>query len=400
MSSGLWMLLVVGLGWWSYAPHLYDPPDEFDERQYVLMMAPLTPHDLGRWCTTPYETFPYFRPLGFLSMYVDRLLWNRPSLRYLPDGRPDRSDLERQTRDPYVAFPYRLGNLMVYIAGCIAFGLMLGRMGRSRLLAAIGGAVYALAPHNRLTALYYPERFILLVALFWFSSAYCYLGRFEGPTALRSRGVWSVILFALSLGAKEHAVILPVLLAAWTAVLKPRDQWLRAVAPLVGMVAVLGVYLLVRYEVRGYFYRDDMLATGALPRFWKLPLRFMAEPLVGIAQGVLVLWPLPWSLLTFGAWRGLLSVAAFVGSAWLLVGRQWRLLACFLLWLPIVYAPVLHAYAFDMLRFKLHLPGAAMPALTAVSLWQWIVLAREWGWPARAALGLAIVIMMSTWVPT
>jgi len=166
------------------------------------------------------------------------------------------------------------------------------------------------------------------------------------------------------------------------------------------MGAVLGVYLLVRYEVRGYFYRDDMLATGALPRFWRLPLRFMTEPLVAVAQGLLALWPLPWSLLTFGAWRGLLSAVAFVGSTWLLVRSRCRLLACFLLWLPIVYAPVLHAYAFDMLRFKLHLPGAALPALTAVSLWQWIVLAREWNWLARAALGFAMAIVMSTWLTT
>jgi len=158
----LWAAAVAGVALAVYGPHLYTRPDGFDESTYIRLLGPLGWRDTGRWCTSEGQNFPYFRPLGFLSLLIDRQVWDRPHVRYRPDGSLDADDLERQVLDPVVAFPYRLTNLVIFAGSCVAFGLMLGRLGSSRLLGALAGLVYAAAPDNRITVLYYPERFILL----------------------------------------------------------------------------------------------------------------------------------------------------------------------------------------------------------------------------------------------
>ncbi|MBM3471842.1 MAG: hypothetical protein FJX75_01050 [Armatimonadetes bacterium] len=387
----LWAAAVVGLAFAIYGPRLYSRPDGFDESVYIRQLGPLNWDDLGRWCTSAGTSYPCFRPLGFLSLFIDRALWDRPHVRYGADGSLDTEDLERQAHDPTVAFPYRLTNLFVFAASCVAFGLMLGRLGCSRALGAVAGLIYAAAPENRITVLYYPERFILLVALCGYLSAYLFLGWVADPAAPRRRAVLSVALLAPALLAKEHALVLPALLVAWMVLTRPRSEWRRSIWPLLGMCVVVALYLAWRFEVRGFFFNQDMAAMIHRPRFWYLPVRFMLVTPWTATWGLPSMPPSGWVVLTPSFWDALLHAGAFWGSAYVLVRGQWRLVACFVAWMAIMYAPIAHAYTYDLFPYKLYLPGAGAPAIAALAVWEWSRAVTRWQRPYR----LVFVVLMA-----
>ncbi len=396
-ATGLWVVAVLVMSAMAHGPALCRLPDRFDESQYIRMMAPLGWRDLGRWCITPYETFPYFRPLGFLSLFVDRMVWGRPSLRHLPDGSVDLADLERQAYSSFPAFPYRLTNLVVFTAASLAFGMMMGRLGRSRTLGGLAGLAYVVAPENRLTVVYYPERFILLVALFSFLAVYAFFGQFGPSPGPRWRGYLCVPLFAAALLSKEHALVLPVILVVWMLLLVPRVEWRRAAGPLLAMGVVVALYLAWRFGARGFFFRDDIAGAARLARFRLLPIRFMVAIPWATLNPALCWDASPWMLLTGRLWHDVFHLAAFWGSAYLLLRRRCALLVCLLAWVPIMYLPVAHAYAFDLFPYKLYLPNAAPAAIGALAVWQWGQVALAQPWPYRLLIGVALGCLILWW---
>jgi hypothetical protein len=394
----LWAIAVFLLAFAVYAPKLHTPPDGYDETAYLYMLSAMSWRSAGPWCIWPYETFPYFRPLGFASLALDRLTWGRPHVHYLPNGQVDTADVWRQGHDWRAAFPYRLTNLLIYAAGCVAFGLMVGQLGRSRALGFIAGPAYALSPQNRITVLYYPERFILLVALFSFLAVFLFLRRLSAGTGGRREAVLSVALFAAALASKEHAIVVPVLLALWALLLAPRTEWRKAIAPLAGMAGVLVAYLSIRYEVLGFFFRNDMANVATWSRFRTLPVEIILGAPWGTVQPFPCFPPTGYLLLTSTFWSAVIAFAAFWGSAYILLRRQWRLLVAFALWMPLMYAPIAHAYAFDLFPYKLYLPNASYPLLMSLALWQWGIVAQRQPWRLRLLVILGMAYVAITWL--
>jgi len=210
--------------------------------------------------------------------------------------------------------------------------------------------------------------------------------------------VLSAALLAPALLAKEHALVLPALLVAWMVLTRPPSEWKRAIWPLLGMGVVVVLYLAWRFEVRGFFFREDMAAVVHRRRFWTLPIRFMLGKPWGATSGLLTMPLSGWMLLMPQTGDMLLHAMAFWGSAYLLVRRQWRLLACCVVWMGIMYVPIAHAYAFDLFPYKLYLPSAGIAMIAALAIWDWSHVVAGWERPYRWAFVALMAYVVHRWL--
>jgi len=106
----------------------------------------------------------------------------------------------------------------------------------------------------------------------------------------------------------------------------------------------------------------------------------------------------PWAVLTPNFWSALFRLTVFWGTAYVLIRRQWRLLAAIVVWMAAMYVPIAHAYAFDLFPYKLHLPNAAFPLMAALALWQWGALATKQDWRTGLPLLVAMGYVAVRWI--
>jgi hypothetical protein len=194
----------------------------------------------------------------------------------------------------------------------------------------------------------------LWVALFVVGALACYAHeRRRGvmrPTAL----VCIALCFALSLGFKEHALILPALLIALELIVlrplfgAPADGWLRVRALHYALFTTAVLWFLLQASIVGgvsaglphaalvgrTMGERAWIMLGLVPEFVRLflwPARLYAD----YAPQLITLRPTPsWAHLVGAAW--LAGWLAIVVASW----RRWPILAMGLVWLPISLALV------------------------------------------------------------
>ncbi|MCO4763486.1 MAG: hypothetical protein KC502_18360 [Myxococcales bacterium] len=247
----------------------------------------------------------YWRPITATTWAVDRAIWGL---------------------NP---FGYHLGNNLIHGLVSLLMMLLVGRLTRSTLAAAIAGLAFAVHPIHSEAVNLVTYRTELLCAL-WCLLA---LAIRAGPTAVRWQGPVIATCYALGLGSKEMAVTLPGWLflvdlarsqssgfSAITAVL--RAHW-RFYAGLTGVLI-------------GYLALRVVLLTGhSLPFFGVLSPMQTAASVLKIANfyvGMLV-WPWPlnpfWDLTTLRPALSLLDPEALAGLvvvilSWTGAAMLWR----------------------------------------------------------------------------
>jgi hypothetical protein len=398
LLRALWVLAIVLVAVTGYWHALWHPSDGYDETYYIRRVACVNWDNVFAYCMQPEPgVFPYFRPLGFLSLYLDRVVWGRPAPRIMADGRIDEADLDRQAADPAVSAPFRVDNLLVFIASCLALGLMVQQVSGRRSLGMLTGVLYAASPDNAIVVPYYPDRFVVLCALFSFE-AIALTFRWAGDGGRWWHAALAAGAFGLALLCKEHAGIVPAIIGVWAALLLPRRRWWRVLVVLLAMGGVLGPYLLVRVHVLGYLVPPFLREAGHRPWFWTLPVRFVfGAPWMPI-QSVVLMQRSGWALLTADPWARAWALVAFWSSAYVIVRRQWRLTAAFFAWMLLMYAPIAHAYAYDFFPYKLYLPSSATSLFAALIVLEWWEIA----WHRRRWQQLAVLTgtaySLWTWV--
>ncbi len=385
-----WVLLIVGLSLYKYAGRLQRAPDGLDESSILRQVAPLTPLQVAKHFVKPEVQWDYYRPLGILSLYLDRVVWDRPHVTRRADGNVDWSDFERQLDLPETAFPYRLTDTIIHILTSIAFGFMMGQVARSRPVGLVAGLIYAGAPINATVVTWYPARFSGLCAPFLFLSVLFFFRQFDGE---RRRLCLALSLgsLVLALGCKENPIVMPVLLGSWTAFLLPKQRWREALIPLAAICGIVAVYLLVRYHAVGFLMPEEVAAAAGNVRFRTLPARFMIGPAFDTFHTLLWFPGGAWMLLTPSFWGGVFSFAVFWSTGYLLVRREIRLTLSLCVWMAVLYVPIAHIYAFNMFSHYLYLPSAGVIGLVSLGIYNWWVVSRS----MTAYLRVPIIVAMA-----
>jgi hypothetical protein len=214
-----------------------------------------------------------------------------------------------------------------------------------------------------------------------------------------------VAMLVVALGFKEHALVLPLLLAGWELLLPVgtrRERATRVVA-LAGLLAIGAAWWMLRASILGGVAGaapvEGLRGLGLVPR---------ALTMLGVVGewARLLLWPAhlqgdysPWEIAPWGGWAseqtagaiGLASVALGFGLAW----RRNRPVAIGILWTAIALAPVsnlLIPTGILLAERTLMLPSiGAMLVLGAMipgRLWD----EGPWRVPALAGLGSLVIL--------
>ena len=155
---------------------------------------------------------------------------------------------------------FRLGNVIVHgLNALLLFALLLrlfnAQLGddleqqlRHRWLALIGAAWFAIHPVAVYSVAYLIERSMLLATFFALAAIHAWLCGLQ--TSGRRRLAWFVAAlagYAMAIAAKEHVVMLPLVIAALSLLLYPdKINWLRRLWPLFLAFAVIAVYAAIR----------------------------------------------------------------------------------------------------------------------------------------------------------
>jgi hypothetical protein len=156
---------------------------------------------------------------------------------------------------------YGFTNLTLYVACALAISAMLGRTGVSPGAAAIGAFAWAMNPHGiNMAVVWLSGRTSLLLTLFSVLAAHAFLAR---------RRVLGALLLLAALLSKEEATMMPFVIGAWVALLRPdrrsasaerhRADWPRDA---VALAVPLAVYAVLRSQTAAmtpvnapWFYR-------------------------------------------------------------------------------------------------------------------------------------------------
>lgn len=158
----------------------------------------------------------YYRPVTYLSFLFDRTLWG-----VSPTG-------------------FHLTNVMLHAAVAASVYALVRGLAGCDWLAIAAALLFALHPVNAESVSFLAGgRNTLLAALLTCLALICYIN---------ARWLLSLVFFALSIGSKELAVLLPVLLICYDRWFADRKRPLIAYTP---YVAVLSAYLVLRAYVLG-----------------------------------------------------------------------------------------------------------------------------------------------------
>ena len=246
-------------------------------------------------------------------------------------------------------------NVALHAVNSVLVAALVTALGAGPMAAGAAGAVFAVHPVHSEAVANLAGRGELLVALALLSASIVFLrGVREGREDLGfGRGALILVLFAVGLGAKENAVVLPGLLAV-LALLRPADARgpvARVLEPWplwLGTVVVAAGYMLARHAVLGTFTTHDVapfiLPLPASTRIatavanWSEYARLMVFPLdLVVDYGPAVIRPSTPTQFPF--WAGL-SVGAGVAVLSALAWRSTRLPALGLAWFAVAVSPV------------------------------------------------------------
>jgi tetratricopeptide (TPR) repeat protein len=341
-------------------------------------------HNLGTLVVSPYwpgfaRENALYRPLTIATFAIDWYIWK---------GRP---------------FGFHVTNVLAHVGVTFLLFLLLLRLGAPLGAAAIGGAIFAVHPVHTEAVASIVGRSELLAAGFVLAACLLFLQR-RLPNAVRIGAI--AACYALALGSKESAVMLPGLLALLGWLNPERGERLAAVlrrewGMFAALFVVLGAYLVLRYSVLGglagslpvAFMRDvsgtDRLATAI--RVWPEYLRLLVFPKNLVADyAPRVLTPTNWhdTRVWIALPLGLLTLGLAV--AW---RRRFPWAALAVLWFAIAILPVanlLFPVGVLLAERTLYVPSVAVAfAIPALEPWY-----RQLRLPARRlAIGLAAVLV-------
>lgn len=192
------LLLIVAV---THAPGLF-APFFLDDYVYVEQVHDLTWHNALRLVSsatldrsassvwwTPSGALPFYRPVGQLSFAVDYLVWG---------PRP---------------FGYHLTNTALHMICTLLVWRLALRVFGSSTCALTAAAVFALHPVHVEAVTWISGRFDLLVCVWALACILSYLKWSDGAAREWRWAGLSLFWFALSLGSKETALVVPVMLA-------------------------------------------------------------------------------------------------------------------------------------------------------------------------------------------
>lgn len=297
-----------------------------------------------------------------------------------------------------VTHAFHLGNMLLHATNVILLFYLLRQLVSSAIPdnknpgtvawgAWFGALFFALHPVAVYAAGYVAERSILMATLFALLMQITYLrGLITGQVRWM---VLAAVTYFLAVFSKEHSVMMPLILAAETILLRDKVNALRSVLWMT-WVAFIAVGLLVSIIAKGVlgvpyepmaaalFQQQGIAATGvgAGPRLYLLSVLTQA----GLFFKYLLLWLLPnpaWmsidmreTLVTsYLSWKGLLGAAMFLAygalGAWLLLRSRWKGLVGLALlypWLQFVleFSSIRIQEPFVLYRSYLWVPGTML----------------------------------------
>jgi hypothetical protein len=219
-------------------------------------------------------------------------------------------------------------NVLLHVAASALVVLLLLTLGCAPAGALVGGALFAVHPVHVEAVANIVGRADVLATIFCLVGALAWLSPRLGPWA-RAAGV--AVAYALALGSKEIAVVLPglLLLLSWA---RPAGRRLVGeVAVLAPTVVVLGAYLLVRLSALGLLVqRDTAPYLANLPTGERLPtavanLAVLGRLLVAPADLAADYGPDVIQVAGFTSarfWLGALAAGLCVALAWRLRRRE------------------------------------------------------------------------------
>lgn len=306
----------------------------------------------------PSDTSGYYRPISFLSMWVND-----------PVGQP-------------TPFLYHLFNVLVHGTNCVLVFLLLQKLLPSGRGAFPGGMLFALHPVHAESVAFISGRTDLMAALFGLAAALLWVNSRKGPWRWTSY-LAGMVAFALACLSKEIAFVLPVALFSWITMsgqplpsgrkgFSRRDLvWIG------GMFLILGILLFIRLEVLGIGLRSSSLGSGpAIPAL----LKTVGANVATYLRLLMFPWPLavyyPPSELQL-SYFNLLVALGVLGSGALLAGRHHRRLGISaLLWTVVFLGPVSGVIGLglsDIAERFCYLPSVGIVAIAGYALtllWQ------------------------------
>ncbi|MBN1344624.1 MAG: hypothetical protein JXQ73_18175, partial [Phycisphaerae bacterium] len=258
-----------------------------------------------------------------------------------------------------------------------------------RFWAGLAASVFAAHPGNILTVYWVACQTELMVVSFILVSFLCYC-RYSnwptpmfaewsriagGPIAPGGQTIWligSLVFFALALGCRENAVVLPVLAVAGDLLLRPR-QWRRRIMAYVLFAVVFAIYFHLRSKALGGFPMPTRpyMVPPSDPEFFS----FIVEKFVYYFLGLFALFPvLPIGGQIYFRENPTLFYVTFVvllafWTAWLVLMRRHRGLLLAPLWVVLGMAPVIAVFASG---HHLYLPSIGAVLMVA-ALWAWLL---------------------------
>lgn len=224
---------------------------------------------------------------------------------------------------------FRITNLLLHVAVCLALFATMRRVGAPLAAAALAGAFFAVHPLHAENVAWAASRPDLLMTLFALLASLVYLGAPapSGPSRARFLAVGGLMM--LSLLSKESGVAAPVLLGALVMMRSPAEgavgrirDGLFAALPYVALIAVfLGLRgMIIQVASMPPLVGDDVVRfpfrswSDAIPTVLAITGRYLALMLVPFEASF---FRVPkWDYVAWGLWAVPLGFAAIAGAPW------------------------------------------------------------------------------------
>ena len=317
------LLVVAGAAGFVYAATLtydfvWDDPLLIRARLHLYNLPRLPELLLSDFFGDAREPSFFFRPLVILSFFLDLKTWG-----LYPTG-------------------FHLTNVLAHVVVAVGVARLTLRVTASEVAAAAAGLLFAAHPVHTESVAFISGRTDVLATLFALATVLAYAGWRESGQWHRAAG--SLAAFALALGAKESAAIVPLLLVAYDAIvlrdLRTRAALARAVVRYAAYAPVLAAYLAVR--------------RAAVPALIDPRAMVWADPLTRLLTSV-----------KLAAWSAWLAILPYPTNLYYVVASdRWPPTPAW--WLGLAFLTLLLGFTVLALR---HVPSAGFGAA-----WFWISL--------------------------
>jgi len=381
--AAVWALAVIGLAVWYYWYGFSWPVDGFLQAERPTpktgyfrdpgdVDAILESADKGdslsgalTWFTETWTTAftDYYRTVALASIWVDRTVWGRRSL------------------------PYRLHNVLLHILCTFLLAYLVTRLASSIWPGMLAGLIWACYPWTVGAVMWIAGRTDLLAAFFYLLALIMVVIMKRND---RRWYLWpaSLLCFLLSLGSKEVAVTLPVLVSVWMVAWRDPPSWGRRLLIAASYWVVLVGFWAARSHALGTLTSDtiisDRLVKTGVHLWWA---RFMFK---GVTDWFL--YP-PWlgsgwlMALTPTFYKFILYQTVFWGSAVLLWRTCRRPAVAAVVWKGVTVVPIFMALPYFVWTHYWYLPCMGTVALIALVVWQvCVALPSVAAWARRVAV--------------